>query len=408
MIQKKCLLIFVFQNLAANSIENCSVSITTLNVVSECPTNEIELSNAKKRKMCEHLANIQSCTKPNNFTYHCVFNTWTNATVEVCAPEIFSQGYCLKFDEGGARLQEIYKWGDCTKYPKPCSSRFLSSNVTHYVQCTEIITRPFLSITTTSKQLMTTNKDSMINKNDLFVTTTKPKNISVHNGNKETDKTPEVILGLLIAPNVLIVVIFVICVIYLRRKIQLKVKDHEQKGKIKNNQDNSNINIEMDQLLNDSVQDVHYGNQELISCKVNVEVEQTADNLIHESPDNRQKEQISRNLDIDQSIKDSQNGNKKMNSAQVIVRKSLDNQIQKCKDAAYDRNNFKKTLEDHSINCKDDLYKHGIDCEATFCTLEESDLEKIGVNFGQRRKCKLLAQKLQNGCKNEANVKNVD
>lgn len=47
--------------------------------------------------------------------------------------------------------------------------------------------------------------------------------------------------------------------------------------------------------------------------------------------DNRQKEQISRNLDIDQSIKDSQNGNKKMNSAQVIVRKSLDNQIQKCK-----------------------------------------------------------------------------
>lgn len=77
-------------------------------------------------------------------------------------------------------------------------------------------------------------------------------------------------------------------------------------------------------------------------------------------------------------------------------------------DAAYDRNNFKKTLEDHSINCKDDLYKHGIDCEATFCTLEESDLEKIGVNFGQRRKCKLLAQKLQNGCKNEANVKNVD
>lgn len=126
------------------------------------------------------------------------------------------------------------------------------------MQCTEIITRPFLSITTTSKQLMTTNKDSMINKNEwvnlsiylsicylyflcsyrevsvtvfyfsscylyffismsfklsylsiylsilyfiecrsfilknsLFVTTTKPKNISVHNGNKETDKTPE-------------------------------------------------------------------------------------------------------------------------------------------------------------------------------------------------------------------------
>lgn len=68
------------------------MSITTLNDVSECPTNEIELSHAKRRKACEHLANIQSCTKPNNFTYHCVFNTWLNATVEVCAPEIPSQG----------------------------------------------------------------------------------------------------------------------------------------------------------------------------------------------------------------------------------------------------------------------------------------------------------------------------
>lgn len=68
------------------------MSLTTLNVVSGCPTNELELSHAKQRKKCEHVANIQSCTKPNNFTYHCVLNTWTNATVEVCAPEMFSQG----------------------------------------------------------------------------------------------------------------------------------------------------------------------------------------------------------------------------------------------------------------------------------------------------------------------------
>lgn len=401
MIQKNCPLIFVLQYLAANSMENCSVSLTTLNVVSECPTNEIELSSAKKRKACEHLANIQSCTKPTSFTYHCVFNTWTNATVEVCAPEMFSQGYCLKFDEGGARLQEIYKWGDCTTYQKPCSSRFLSSNVTHYVQCTEILTRPFLSITTTSKQLMTTNKDSTINKNDLIETTTKPRNISVHNGNEEAGKTPKVTLGLLIAPTVLIVVISVICVIvYLCRKKQLKVKDHEQKGKRKNNQDNPNLTIEMNQLLDDSVQDVHYGNQELPSCKVNVEVKQTADNSIHESPDNGQKEQIIRNLDIDQSIKDNQNGNKNMNSAQVTTddRKCEGTQTQECKDNDFDPTEFEKTLEDHSINCKDTLYKYGIDCKATFCTLTESDLEKMGVNFGQRRKCYILAQKLQNYC----------
>lgn len=49
--------------------------------------------------------------------------------------------------------------------------------------------------------------------------------------------------------------------------------------------------------------------------------------------DNGQKEQIIRNLDIDQSIKDNQNGNKNMNSAQVTTddRKCEGTQTQECK-----------------------------------------------------------------------------
>lgn len=68
------------------------MSLPTIQTVSSCPKTEAELSRAKERKKCEHLANIQQCTKPDNFTYHCVLNVWNNENIEVCAPVIISQG----------------------------------------------------------------------------------------------------------------------------------------------------------------------------------------------------------------------------------------------------------------------------------------------------------------------------
>lgn len=64
----------------------------TVEKMSSCPSNEDELLLAKRRKPCEYLAEIQHCTHPEKFKYHCVLNTWGNTTVEVCAPEIISQG----------------------------------------------------------------------------------------------------------------------------------------------------------------------------------------------------------------------------------------------------------------------------------------------------------------------------
>lgn len=63
-----------------------------MQTVPSCPKTEAELSRAKERKKCEHLANIQQCTKPEHFTYHCVLNFWNTEYKEVCAPEFFSQG----------------------------------------------------------------------------------------------------------------------------------------------------------------------------------------------------------------------------------------------------------------------------------------------------------------------------
>lgn len=42
------------------------------------------------------------------------------------------------------------------------------------------------------------------------------------------------------------------------------------------------------------------------------------------------------------------------------------------------------------------LVEHGVDCLETFCSMTESDLEKIGLNIGQRRKCILAAQQIKN------------
>lgn len=64
-----------------------------------------------------------------------------------------------------ASCLNTYLWGFFLKNYYPEKKKLFYITILD-VQCTEILTRPFLSITTTSKQLMTTNKDSTINKNE--------------------------------------------------------------------------------------------------------------------------------------------------------------------------------------------------------------------------------------------------
>lgn len=72
--------------------DGCSLSMATLQPVPSCPDTEQKLKEAVQKKRCEKLANVQNCTTPKDFTYHCVLNTWKTGTVEVCAPRILSQG----------------------------------------------------------------------------------------------------------------------------------------------------------------------------------------------------------------------------------------------------------------------------------------------------------------------------
>lgn len=94
MIFKICILFLsVFPHPADTLGKHCLASLATVQTVTSCPTNEAELSRAKQRKQCKHLAFIQKCATPEKFKYHCVLNTWNNDTVEVCAPEIISQDF---------------------------------------------------------------------------------------------------------------------------------------------------------------------------------------------------------------------------------------------------------------------------------------------------------------------------
>ncbi|XP_078316979.1 uncharacterized protein LOC111101337 [Crassostrea virginica] len=132
-------LIVLLLQLAVVSSKSCLESVSTLSYVPSCPDNEEDLSKAVQKKQCKHLANVQSCTKPEDFRYHCIPNSWLNATVEVCVPVIFSQGYCIKFDEGGSQLQEMYD-EDCTNFTRnKCPTRFISSDLMQYKQCNIII-----------------------------------------------------------------------------------------------------------------------------------------------------------------------------------------------------------------------------------------------------------------------------
>nr|XP_022296444.1 uncharacterized protein LOC111106177 [Crassostrea virginica] len=123
----------------AESIGRCNESIPTVDYVASCPKTETEWINASQRKSCESLAELQTCTQAQKFKYHCVFNSWKNATLEVCAPEIISQGFCVNFNEAAAQLQLFYN-EPCTEFLVPCKTRFKSSNLSEckYVTITQL------------------------------------------------------------------------------------------------------------------------------------------------------------------------------------------------------------------------------------------------------------------------------
>lgn len=129
--------ITVFASLILVSLElnMCPESISTVSVVSHCPSNAMEWSSAARRKSCNDIGKVQTCTtKSDTFAYHCVLNKEATMLLELCAPVHFMNGYCARFSEVDKRI--INDPGlDCTKFDPPCPSRFPSNESYMYQMC---------------------------------------------------------------------------------------------------------------------------------------------------------------------------------------------------------------------------------------------------------------------------------
>ncbi|XP_061196768.1 uncharacterized protein LOC133205042 [Saccostrea echinata] len=121
-----------------DNVLSCPASIPTISYVSYCPRSQAEWEKAAQRKNCESIAVIQNCTTRSKFQYHCLMNQWKNATLEVCAPIFYLQGYCAEYNVEIQQVAEIYDKGfECLKFPDihKCPPRYPSSEAYKYQRC---------------------------------------------------------------------------------------------------------------------------------------------------------------------------------------------------------------------------------------------------------------------------------
>ncbi|XP_062590559.1 uncharacterized protein LOC134252139 [Saccostrea cucullata] len=128
------LILFLCIHVGLAQCKGCAESLATLSIVSKCPHDYESWKTAAKRKHCESIAKIQRCSKPEEFVYHCLINNWENATVEVCAPTWYINGFCAQFNiPEGRILNHLQR--DCTSLPIPCPSHYISSEAYKYPEC---------------------------------------------------------------------------------------------------------------------------------------------------------------------------------------------------------------------------------------------------------------------------------
>ncbi|XP_061169423.1 uncharacterized protein LOC133178729 [Saccostrea echinata] len=116
----------------AKNPRSCSVSSATVQFVTSCPSTVQEYKKRSEAKGCQYIG--QDCISSNKFNYHCVLNSYGNASLEVCAPVLFITGFCTEYNTEGKVIQDHYS-KDCTKYAEPCPSRYLSTEGYKYQQC---------------------------------------------------------------------------------------------------------------------------------------------------------------------------------------------------------------------------------------------------------------------------------
>lgn len=119
-------------------VRNCPWSQQTVKTTDSCPKDKSEIEERSKGKNCEALAQIQNCTEPQKFKYHCVINELGNSIVEVCAEAYYIHGYCPEYNTYGAVVQAHFNL-KCSEVQPPCPGRYLSTESHLYSSCIETV-----------------------------------------------------------------------------------------------------------------------------------------------------------------------------------------------------------------------------------------------------------------------------
>lgn len=123
----------------------CQISTLTEKYVDQCPLDAESWKMAAKQKNCESIE--QECSRLiglNNqqyiFQYHCLINSWGNATIEVCALNRSIFGYCAEYDAAGGLVQDNYDL-DCQQRHPPCPALYNSAEAYLYQSCYDLVYR---------------------------------------------------------------------------------------------------------------------------------------------------------------------------------------------------------------------------------------------------------------------------
>lgn len=138
------LTLMMFYNQAL-AFTGCQISTITEKYVDQCPTDAESWKMAAKQKNCESIE--QECSQLiglNNqlyiFQYHCLINSWVNATIEVCALNRSIFGYCAEYDAAGGLVQDNYDLGCQQRHP-PCPDLYNSAEAYLYQSCYDLVYR---------------------------------------------------------------------------------------------------------------------------------------------------------------------------------------------------------------------------------------------------------------------------
>lgn len=145
----------------------CQKSILTVRYGTRCPKDATSWQMAANKINCDSIQ--QECSKslgldPQRFIfqYHCLINSWMNATVEVCALNRSILGYCSEFNTNGALIQENYG-ADCRKYDPPCPQIYNSAEAYKYQPCYDLVYKRHRNPVYVSQRLSSSSQKSTSN-----------------------------------------------------------------------------------------------------------------------------------------------------------------------------------------------------------------------------------------------------